>query len=97
MSGWPSGVASKPAQVGAGGERPYGAGDRDRADAVVARRQLDRGQQVGPELLVPRVHALGPVELDAQLGAVGRAAAQGDRLEVGQRGGHRRILCMPAG
>jgi hypothetical protein len=85
------------AQVGARGERAAGAGDRHGPDTLVAGGQLDRGQQVGAELLVPRVHALGPVELDPQLGAVRRAAAEGDRLEVGQRCGHRRILCARVG
>ena len=80
------------AQVGAGGERAPGAGDRHGAHAVVAGGQLDRGEQVDAQLPVPRVHALGPVELDPQLGPVGRAAAQGDRLELGQGGGHRGIL-----
>jgi hypothetical protein len=64
------------AQVGAGREAAARAGDRHGAHAVVAGRQLDRRQQVEPELLVPRVHALRAVERDAQLGAVGGAALE---------------------
>jgi hypothetical protein len=85
------------AQVRAGGERAPGARDRHRPDTVVAGGELDRREQVGAELLVPCVHAVRPVELDPQLGAVGRAAAQGDGLELGQGRGHRGILCARAG
>jgi putative glutamine amidotransferase len=76
-------------EVGPGRERPTVPGDRHRPHGLVARGQLDGRPQVVPELGVPRVHPLGAVQPDAQLGPVRRAAAQRDRLQLGQRGGHR--------
>src|SRR5204863_2521610 len=67
-------------QVGPGGEPAAGPGDRDRPHALVVGGLLDGGAQVDPELLVPRVHRLGAIELDTQQGAVGGAAREGDGL-----------------
>ena len=64
-------------QVGAAGEGPPGAGDEDRPDLGVLGNLRDRVAQVGGELPAPRVHPLGPVQLDLRPRT---ATVQVDRL-----------------
>ena len=79
------GVGAMLAQVGAGGERPPGAGDHHRANGVVGGAGGERVAQVLAELLVPRVQRLGAVERE-------RCGAVGDLERYGGIG-HGRSLC----
>ena len=64
------------AQVGAGAEAAAGAGDHDSARRLVARGDLERGQQLFAELAVERVERLGPVEREGRdaVGDLARAS-----------------------
>jgi hypothetical protein len=62
-------AAGDVAQVGAGGERPAGAGDDHRADLVVLGHRTHGLEQLVAERAVPRVQRLGAVELDGGRGA----------------------------
>jgi len=64
-------------EIGPGGESAPGAADLHRSDSRVRGHRLHSIQKILAKLAVPRVHGLGPVELDAR-GAV--AAQQHDGL-----------------